>query len=98
MEGFCKLCGIGQCVILCCECCLGCLENICHYVNDHALSYMSISGEKFCASAWKGFLLHLKHLIEFEFVYFIQTLINFIFIVFFVIANCISIILLEKYT
>lgn len=32
---------------------------------------MSVSGKKFCSSAWEGWLLNLKHLMTF---YFAQTL------------------------
>lgn len=98
MQEFSESTGIGKCINLCCECCLECLENICHYINDHALSFMAISGEKFCISAWLGFLLHLKHLIEFEITYFFEKLISLMFLFFLVLINCISFVFLVNYT
>lgn len=49
-------------IIACGNCCLGCIEKICDYLNNLAFAYMAVSGENFCKSAWNGFLLNLKHL------------------------------------
>jgi len=59
--------GCVKCMVCCAECCLGCLEKIVDYVTKGAYAYMAVSGQSFCTSAWHGFLLHMKHGLEFSF-------------------------------
>jgi len=54
-------------VVACANCMLKCLEKICDYINAAAFSYMAVSGESFCSSAWNGFLLNVKHTLKFSF-------------------------------
>ena len=35
------------------------------YLSIDALSFMAISGDSFCKSAWLGFLIDIKHLFDF---------------------------------
>jgi choline transporter-like protein 2/4/5 len=41
-----------KCIICCAECILKCIEKICDYINNAAYSYMAVSGDSFCSSAW----------------------------------------------
>jgi hypothetical protein len=58
-------------VIRVAECCITCLEKICDYINKSAYSYMAVSGDGFCKSAWNGFLLNMKHAMKFAFANFL---------------------------
>jgi hypothetical protein len=49
------------------ECILKCIEKICDYINESAFAYIAITGDGFCEGAWKGFLLNVKHTLEFTF-------------------------------
>ena len=48
-------------------CLMRCLEGIIEHLNTVAYAYMAVAGDSFCASAWNGFLLNLKHLAKFIF-------------------------------
>jgi hypothetical protein len=41
-----------KCIICCAECILKTIEKICDYINKSAYSFMAVSGESFCSSAW----------------------------------------------
>jgi len=49
------------------RCFVRCLENLIEYLNTMAYAFMAISGDKYCKSAWSGFILNLKHLVKFYF-------------------------------
>jgi hypothetical protein len=53
--------------VKCAECILLCIEKICDYLNESAFAYQAVTGENFCSSAWKMFLLQLKHMAKFSF-------------------------------
>lgn len=44
-------------------------------IGRNAYANMSISGDKFCTSAWNGFMLHLRHMAKF---YFAQRVASFL--------------------
>lgn len=56
---------ISRCFKCCGNCIVMQLDAICDYVNKTAYSYIAVSGENFCSSAWNGFLLNMKHALEF---------------------------------
>ena len=49
------------------ECILSCIEKVCDYINQAAFAYIAVSGDGFCAGAWNGFLLNVKHMLSFTF-------------------------------
>jgi len=49
------------------QCLMRCLEDLIEYINRTAYAYMAVTGDGFCASAWNGFLLNLKHCAKFYF-------------------------------
>jgi choline transporter-like protein 2/4/5 len=62
--------GGNSCVVpvaCCAKCCVGCLENVIDYVNKGAYAYIAVTGESYCKSAWNGFLLNLRHTMQFSF-------------------------------
>lgn len=83
-------------VVACANCCLGCIEKVCDYINNLAFAYMAVSGESFCSSAWNGFLLNLKHLAKFWFANLIATIFTFIGKVAIVVGNCYSLFMIMK--
>lgn len=93
MSGDNKLVG---CIASCGNCCLGCIEKIVDYINTSAFSYMAITGESFCTSAWNCFLLNVKHLAKFAFANFIATIFIFLGKVAITAANCYTLYLLIK--
>lgn len=54
-----------KCIACVANCCMKCIEKIVDYINRSAYAYMAVSGDGFCTSAWNGFLLNLKHSLEF---------------------------------
>jgi len=50
-----------KCMAVCCSC----VEDLLEYLGKVAYAYMSITGDKYCTSAWNGFLLNLKHCTQF---------------------------------
>ena len=56
-----------KCLICCFKCFIDTLERIVEHLNIDALSFMAISGDNFCKSAWLGFLIEIKHLYNFWF-------------------------------
>ena len=50
---------------MCLKCCFRCVEDILEYLNKVAYAYMAITGDKYCTSAWNGFLLNIKHCSQF---------------------------------
>ena len=52
-------------MVACAQCILACIEKICDYINESAYAYQAVSGDSFCWSAWKAFLLQLKHMMKF---------------------------------
>lgn len=74
----------------CGDCCLACLEKCTDYINTAGYAYMAVSGDKFCTSAWNGFLLNLKHAAKFGFAKFLAALFIMIVKLAVVILNCLT--------
>lgn len=55
-----------NCLAVCSECGLKCFEKWTDCVSIEAYSFIAITGDSFCQGAWYGFLLKVKHLLEFE--------------------------------
>lgn len=49
------------------KCCIRWVEGLIEYLNTMAYAFMAISGDPYCASAWNGFILNIKHLTKFYF-------------------------------
>ena len=54
-----------KCIACIANCFMACLEKIVDYINKSAYAYMAVSGDSFCTAAWNGFLLNMKHALEF---------------------------------
>lgn len=50
-----------KCVSCVVQCLLKCLEEVVEYINKLAYAFMSISGQRFCRSAYNGLLLSFRH-------------------------------------
>ena len=48
------------------ECCLKFFEKFTDYINNQAYSYVAITGQGFCNSAWDCFLINMKHAAKFR--------------------------------
>ena len=46
----------------CVNCILKCFKSYLNYLNSIAYANMAISGDKYCTSAFNGFILNLKHM------------------------------------
>lgn len=84
-------------IVACGNCCLKCIEKICDYLNSAAFCYMAVSGDSFCSSAWNGFLLNVKHMLEFGFANTIAKVFIFIGKLAIVIGNVFSLYFIMKY-
>lgn len=79
------------------KCCVRCLEQLIEYLNATAYAYMSVSGDPYCRSAWNGFLINLKHLLEFYFADVLAGLFVFIGVLLIVGLNMGSCFLIMRY-
>ena len=84
-------------IVGCADCMLKCLEKICDYINKAAYAYMAVSGDSFCSSAWNGFLLNIKHTMQFGWANFLASMFIFIGKVSIVVLNVFSCFMIMKY-
>lgn len=78
-------------------CCMNWIESICDYINKVAYSYIAVSGESFCTSAWHGFLLNMKHALEFTWANFLARVFIFMGKIGLVFLNCYSLWYIMEY-
>lgn len=83
-------------VVYVAECILSCIEKICDYVNQSAFAYIAITGDGFCEGAWKGFLLNVKHMLEFTFANYIAKIFILLGKVALVVVNCFTLVFIMK--
>jgi len=58
--------GGAACVLACIvTCIMACVEGAIEMLTKNAYANMAISGDKFCTSAWNGFMIALRHLFKF---------------------------------
>jgi len=88
--------GMVKCAVKCAMCILNCIEKICDYLNEAAFCYVAVSGESFFPSAWKGFLLNLKHGAKFFFANIIAKVFIFLGKVGITAANVFSLLFIMK--
>jgi hypothetical protein len=86
-----------QAAVKCAICLLNCIEKICDYLNETAFCYMAVTGDWFLTSAWRGFLLNLKHGLKFAFAQMIAKVFIFIGKIGVVVANMFTLYFLMKY-
>jgi len=84
-------------VVGCADCLLRCLEKICDYINKSAYAYMAVSGDSFCSSAWNGFLLNIKHTMQFAWANFLASMFILIGKISIVVLNVFSCYMIMKY-
>ena len=48
-------------------CCCACIADIIDFLDELAMAFMAVSGDKFCTSAWNGFMISMKHWVKFWF-------------------------------
>lgn len=77
-----------KCAVCVANCLLACIEKITDYINKAAYCYMAVSGDGFCTSAWNGFLLNMKHALEFAWAKVLAELFIFTGKLSLVICNC----------
>lgn len=87
-----------RCMVCCGGCVMKVLETACDYINKTAYSYMAVSGESFCSSAWCGFLLNMKHAAEFFWANVLARIFITLGIVLLCLANCYSFYLIMDMT
>lgn len=85
-----------KCAVRCAMCILNCIEKVCDYLNEAAFCYIAVSGESFFPSAWKAFLLNLKHGMKFVFANLIAKVFIFLGKVGIVTANVFSLLFIMK--
>ena len=56
-----------RCIVKCSDCGLNCFEKICDYVNDCGLAYIAITGDDFCEGQWRGFMMNVRYMLEFQY-------------------------------
>ncbi len=78
------------------ECILKCIEKICDYINESAFAYIAITGDGFCEAAWKGFLLNVKHTLEFTFANWIAKVFILLGKVAVTVVNCFMLVFIMK--
>tara|TARA_B110000285_G_C15072796_1_gene588963 strand:- start:143 stop:871 length:729 start_codon:yes stop_codon:yes gene_type:complete len=78
------------------DCILRCIEKIGDYINRAAYSYMAVTGDNFCTSAWNGFLLNMSYGLEFVWANTLATLFIFLGKLFIVVINCFTLLFFMK--
>lgn len=58
--------GRENCIVLCIRCCCHMLVDLLEALNKNAYAYMAITGDTYCDSAKRGFVLWLCHFIEYQ--------------------------------
>lgn len=84
-------------IVGCAECIIKCVEKICEYINKSAYAYIAVSGDNFCSGAWNGFLLNVKHTLQFAWANFLANMFIFIGKVALVVLNVFSCYMIMKY-
>jgi len=84
-------------IICCADCCLACIEQVCDYINAAAFAYMAVSGDGFCTAAWNGFLLNLKHILQYAWANALAKMFVFVGKVGLCVLNCCSLWMIMKY-
>lgn len=79
------------------SCCLHCIEALIEHLTTLSYAMISISGDQYCASAWNGFILNLKHCVKFYMAITIGKMFVFMGCVGVVAANAGSCLLLLNY-
>ena len=79
-----------KCLACCAKCCVGCMSEIIEYVNKGAYAYMAISGDPYCKSAWNGYMINLKHTMEFLFANSLATMLVFFGKLMITCLNCLT--------
>jgi len=74
--------GAAALVGICIRCCLSSLLDVLSYINALAYANMAISGDKYCTSAWNGFMLNLRHIGKFSLAQIIGGFLAFVGILF----------------
>lgn len=72
-----------RCMNLCCSCIADFLEQL----NKNSYAYMAITGDTYCTSAINGFVLYLRHFIEFEMAQFMASMLVFLGTLFICLIN-----------
>lgn len=54
-------------LVACGDCWLYMFEYTCDYINNLGLAYIAITGDNFCEGQWKGFMMNVKYLLEFQY-------------------------------
>lgn len=94
-----KASGGNKCIkaIVCvAECILSCIEKICDYINQAAFAYICVTGDGFCEGAWKGFLLNVKHMLDFTFANYIAKVFILLGKISIVALNCFTLVFIMK--
>jgi len=86
-----------KCIICCADCCLACIEKVCDYINAAAFAYMAVSGDGFCTAAWNGFLLNLKHILQYAWANALAKMFVFVGKVGLCVLNCCSLWMIMTY-
>jgi len=86
-----------KCISCCANCIMACIEKIVDYINKAAYAYMAVSGDNFCTSAWNGFMLNMKHALEFAWAKILAELFIFTGKISLVAINCGFLYLTMKY-
>lgn len=87
---------ISEMTLKCGLCYIKCLEKVTDYINEAAFCYMAVSGENFTTSAWNGFLLNIKHLLQFSFANLIASVFMFIGKIGITVGNVFSLLFIMK--
>lgn len=83
-------------VVCVAECILSCIEKVCDYINQAAFAYIAVTGDGFCEGAWKGFLLNVKHMLDFSFANYIAKVFILLGKVTLVALNCFTLVFIMK--
>lgn len=67
MSNFGRMNSLCRCIVSCSDCSLYCCEKICDYLGTESMTYIAITGDNFCQGAWKGFMMQVRYMLEFQY-------------------------------
>jgi len=65
--------GAAACIACIAKCLISCIESAIEWLNTCAYCMTAITGDNYCAGAWGGFMMYLKHLLKFYFAQYIAS-------------------------
>jgi len=96
MSNFGKMNCLCRCIVSCSDCSLYCCEKLTDYMGTEAMTYIAITGDNFCDGAWKGFMMQVRYMLEFQYSMRVITVFSYALKMIVVLANILTFLMLSE--